>query len=45
MKIGEIKPFDGIIDTIKILHEQKHVLGILTSNSKRNIRKFRNNFV
>lgn len=40
MKIKDIKPFDGIIETVRELLEQNHTLGILTSNSKKNIEEF-----
>lgn len=40
MKIKDIKPFDGIIETVKELLNQNHTLGILTSNSKKNIEEF-----
>ncbi len=40
MKIDEIRPFEGMLDLFKKLHKKEFTIGILTSNSKRNIRRF-----
>lgn len=40
MKISDVKPFDGIIAMIQDLVSKGFKLGILTSNSKKNIEEF-----
>lgn len=41
-RITGIQPIPGIVEQIKILHEQSHSLGILTSNSSENVEIFLN---